>query len=215
MHHINGLVQDCSISVANALQIPQSHVKPCLTCCWFLDTPWWRHQMETFSALLAICAGNSLVHGEFPTQRPVTRSFDVFFDLRLNKWLSKQSWGWWLETLSCPLWRHCNDTSSRHKHNIKQSVILHIIPHYFMMFYLIIVCIISNVALGAVVNVLQMFDYKESYQNYVVIHKFKIIYCRTLNEEILLFTHTHTHTQTHTYSYESYSCRFKPTHPQT
>ena len=64
--------------------------------------------METFSALLAICPGNSLVTGEFPTQRPVTRSFDVFFDLRLNKLLSKQSWGWWFETLSHPLWRHCN-----------------------------------------------------------------------------------------------------------
>ena len=38
---------------------------------------WWRHQMETFSALLALCAGNSPVPGEFPTQRPVTRSFDV------------------------------------------------------------------------------------------------------------------------------------------
>ena len=45
--------------------------------------------METFSALLAICAGNSPVSGEFPAQRPVTRSFDVFFDLRLNKRLSK------------------------------------------------------------------------------------------------------------------------------
>ena len=44
----------------------------------------------TFSTLLAICAGNSPVIGEFPTQRPVTRSFDVFFDLRLNKRLSKQ-----------------------------------------------------------------------------------------------------------------------------
>ena len=40
--------------------------------------------MEAFSALLAICAGNSPVTGEFPAQRPVTRSFDVFFDLRLN-----------------------------------------------------------------------------------------------------------------------------------
>ena len=73
------------------------------------DPPWWRHQMETFSALLAICAGNSPVPGEFPTQRPVTRSFDVFFDLRLNKRLSKQSWGWSFETLSRPLWRHCNE----------------------------------------------------------------------------------------------------------
>ena len=49
--------------------------------------------------------------GEFtgpPTQRPVTQSFDVFFDLRLNKRLSKHWWGWWLETLSRPLWRHRN-----------------------------------------------------------------------------------------------------------
>ena len=69
---------------------------------------WWRHQMETFSALLAICAGNSLVPGDFPAQRPVTRSFDVFFDLRLNKRLSEQSWGWWFETPLRPLWRHCN-----------------------------------------------------------------------------------------------------------
>ena len=73
---------------------------------------WWRHQMETFSPLLAICAGNSPVSGEFPAQRPVTRSFDVFFDLRLNKRLSKQWWGWWFETLSGPLWCHCNDLLS-------------------------------------------------------------------------------------------------------
>ena len=70
---------------------------------------WWRHRMETFSALLAICTGNSPVTGEFPAQRPVTRSFDVFFDLRLNKRLRKQSRRWWFETPSRPLWRHCND----------------------------------------------------------------------------------------------------------
>ena len=70
--------------------------------------PWWRHQMETFSALLDICAGNSPVPGEFPTQRPVTRSFDVYFDLRPDKRLSKQSWGWWFETLLHSLWRHRN-----------------------------------------------------------------------------------------------------------
>ena len=52
--------------------------------------------------------GNSPVTGEFLAQRPVTQSFDVFFDLHLNKPLSKQSWGWWFETLSRPLWRHCN-----------------------------------------------------------------------------------------------------------
>ena len=69
--------------------------------------PWWRHQMETFSALLAICAGNSPVHGEFPAQKPVTRSFDVFFDLHLNKRLSKQSWGW---CFFGPKHAHCDVT---------------------------------------------------------------------------------------------------------
>ena len=70
---------------------------------------WWRNQVETCWAILALCAGNSSVTGEFPTQRPVTRRFDVFFDLRLNKQLSKQSLGWWFETSSRPLWRHCNE----------------------------------------------------------------------------------------------------------
>ena len=67
--------------------------------------------METFSALLGLCAGNLPVTGEFPSQRPLTRSFDVFFDLRLNKRLSKQSWGWQFDTPSRSLWRHCNVTS--------------------------------------------------------------------------------------------------------
>ena len=78
------------------------------SCDIFSENSWWRHQMETFSALLAICAGNSPVSGEFPAQRPVTRSFDVFFDLCPNKRLSKQSWGWWFETQSGSLWRHSN-----------------------------------------------------------------------------------------------------------
>ena len=47
--------------------------------------------------------------GEFPAQRPVTRSFDVFFDLRPNTRLSKQPWGWWFETPSWSWWRHCNE----------------------------------------------------------------------------------------------------------
>ena len=64
--------------------------------------------MEKNSTLLAICARNSLVTGEFPAQRPVTRSFNVFFDLRLNGRFSKQSRGWWFETPSRPLWRQSN-----------------------------------------------------------------------------------------------------------
>ena len=59
---------------------------------------WWCHQMETFSALLTLCEGNPPMTGGFPSQRPVTRSFDVFFDLRLNKRLSKQSRRRWLRS---------------------------------------------------------------------------------------------------------------------
>ena len=64
--------------------------------------------MKTFSTSLAFCAGNSPVTGEFPTQRPVTRSFDVFLYQRVNQHLSKQWRDWWFETPSCSLWRHCN-----------------------------------------------------------------------------------------------------------
>ena len=84
----------------------------CNKCKILFCPPWWRHQMETFFALLAIDMGNSPVSGEFPAQRLVTRSFIVVFDLRLNKQLSKQSWGWWFETLPCLLWRHCNVTTA-------------------------------------------------------------------------------------------------------
>ena len=72
--------------------------------CW---CPWWRHQMETFSELLAICAGNSPVPGEFP-HKGQWRGADVFFELPPNKRLSEQSRGWWFEMHSRPLRRHCN-----------------------------------------------------------------------------------------------------------
>ena len=70
---------------------------------------WWRHQIETFSALLVLCAGNSPVTGEFPSQWPVTRRFGIFFDTRVrrNKRLSKQ-WCCWFEMQSRSLLRHCN-----------------------------------------------------------------------------------------------------------
>ena len=57
-----------------------------------------------FLVKLAICVENSPVPGEFPPQKTVTRSFDVFLDLRLNKRLSKQSRGWWFETPLRPLY---------------------------------------------------------------------------------------------------------------
>ena len=60
--------------------------------------------------------------GEFLAQRPVTPSFDVAFDLRMNKRLSKQSWGWWFETQSSPLWCQCN---VQWHHNEPNSVLNH------------------------------------------------------------------------------------------
>ena len=66
----------------------QCFVMVCFAFSRLRATTWWPHQMETFSALLALCAGNSRVTGEFPTRRPVTHSFDVFFDL--NQHLDKQ-----------------------------------------------------------------------------------------------------------------------------
>ena len=69
---------------------------------------WWRHQMESFPALLALCAGDSPVTGEFPSQMLLRRSFGIFFHLRPNKRLSKQSRRRWFETPSWSLWRHCN-----------------------------------------------------------------------------------------------------------
>ena len=62
--------------------------------------------------------------GEFPAQRPVMRSFDVFFDLSLNKRLSKQPWGWWFETPVWSLWRHRNDlhyVTPYYHHTLRKS----------------------------------------------------------------------------------------------
>ena len=118
LNHVSKTGPGCTCSICEAHGInsmndgAQVYRKISFTKCWD-DTgssrySWWRHQMETVSALLAICAGNSPVSGEFPAQRPVTRGFDVFFDLRPDKQLSKQSWGWWFETPSHSFWRHRN-----------------------------------------------------------------------------------------------------------
>ena len=67
---------------------------------------------DNFRVIGLLC-GEFTGPGEFPAQWPVTRNFDVFFDLCPNKQFSKQSWGWRFETPSCPLWRHCNGLASR------------------------------------------------------------------------------------------------------
>ena len=78
--------------------------------------------MEESSALLALCEGNPRVTSGFPSQRPVAWSFDVFFDLRLNKWLSKQSRRRWFETPSRLLWRHCNVLKTRGNHESSRNL---------------------------------------------------------------------------------------------
>ena len=65
---------------------------------------WWRHQMETFPRYWPFLRGIR----RSPVNSRTKASVDVFIDLRLNIRLSKQSWGWWFETLSRPLWRHSN-----------------------------------------------------------------------------------------------------------
>ena len=92
--------------VTGGLSAVMWKVSPCHAT--IMECSWWRYQMEKLSALQALCVGNSPVTDEFPAQRPVTRGFDIFFALRPNQRLSKQSWGWWFETSSRALWRHCN-----------------------------------------------------------------------------------------------------------
>ena len=79
IHTLSGYLTDAVIFLRLLIESGKENITH------FILSSWWRHQMEIFSVLLAI----SPVPGEFPAQRPVTRSFGVFFDLRLNKRLSK------------------------------------------------------------------------------------------------------------------------------
>ena len=69
---------------------------------------WWRHQMETVSASLALCEGNPSDTGGFPSQRASNAGFDIFFDVSLNKRLKNRTKRQWFETSLRSLWRHCN-----------------------------------------------------------------------------------------------------------
>ena len=84
-----------------------------MTGIWFIPLPSAAIMMTSsngniFRVTGPLC-GEFTGHRWIPLQRPVTRSFGASFDLCLNKRLSKQSWGWWFETPSHPLWRHCYD----------------------------------------------------------------------------------------------------------
>ena len=110
---------------------------PYTSGCLFIvskwNISWWRHQMESFSALLDLCAGNSPVNGKFPAQRLMTRSFDVLFDLRVTNRLSKQSEDWWFDRPLHPLWRHFNAIAymiiSSTIYPIEHAVVVHFEKH--------------------------------------------------------------------------------------
>ena len=75
------------------------------------ERTWWRHQMETFSVLLALCEGNPPVTGGFPSQKSVTQSFDVCFDLHTAEQTIERRR--WFEAPSRSLRRHCKDTKTK------------------------------------------------------------------------------------------------------
>ena len=95
-----------------------SHETVVWALCHTMMTSWNRNIFHVSGHL----CGEFTAHRWIPAWRPVTRSFDVFFDLRLNQRFSKQSVGWWFETPSHPLWHHCNISSY---HNLKIRIICH------------------------------------------------------------------------------------------
>ena len=90
----------------------------------FTHPSWIKSSNGNIFRVTGHCAGKSSVIVEFPAQRPVTRSFDFFY-LHLYKRFSKQSRGWWFETQSHPLWRHCNDNNVTHILNLLMPRIIH------------------------------------------------------------------------------------------
>ena len=78
----------------------------------------WKH----FPRYWPFVQGNHWSPVNSPHKGEWSGAFDVFFDMHLNKRLSKQSWGWWFQMNSRPLWRHCdeaqNDFPSATRHHV-------------------------------------------------------------------------------------------------
>ena len=109
------------ISVETSLLcIRCKHTWPCLRWCGTMGMM-MSSNGNIFRITGPLC-GEFTGPGEFPAQKPVTRSFDVFFDLRPNKWLCEQPWGWWFETPSWSLWRLCNgDDNNEYKPSVSDT----------------------------------------------------------------------------------------------
>ena len=103
---------------------------------------WWRHQMETFSPLLALCEGNPSVTSGFPNQRPVTWSFYIFFALRLSKRLSKHPRSRWFDRPWRLVWRHCNvlpnfNKTQQRTNCVNNSGVIIKLSYVYFLFYAI------------------------------------------------------------------------------
>ena len=116
--------------------------------------------METISTLLDLCVGNSPIAGCFPPQRPVTRSLDVFVDLRLNKRVRKHSTRRWFEIPLRSLWCHCNDMLLLRMMNtsVWASTILHISRLYqhwsIAIFWIMVITVIGIAIILAALSLL-------------------------------------------------------------
>ena len=122
-----------------------------ISTCSFARIPWWRHPMETYSALLHLCEGNPPVTGGFPLTKANDAELWCFFDLHLNKRPSKQSRRRWLETPSRSLWRHYNE-KRLHLLNLLVWYRYHVIRHrnqwYFVLGRHIWILLLKWVILG-------------------------------------------------------------------
>ena len=107
LHTVRFLLYHCDLILVH---LPTS-VRVAITWIWIYCTGLWVNKLHKHDDVIKWKRfPRSPVIGEFPTQWPVTRSFDVFFDLHPNKRLSKQFCGWWFVTPSHPLWRHFNES---------------------------------------------------------------------------------------------------------
>ena len=94
------------------------------------QSAWWRLQLEIFSALLLLSCGEFTVHWWIPLTKASDAEFEVFFDLRLNKRLSKQSRCRWFEMAVRSLWRHTNGLSPSNIHPRVQQHNLYFRVHF-------------------------------------------------------------------------------------
>ena len=124
-------------STQSMYTVPEYPVTSCDTGCvqslFHDDVIKWKHFLRYWPFVQGLY--RSPVNS--PAKRSVTRSFDIFFELRLNKRLSKQWWGWWFDTPSCPLWRQCNGFQRRVSSLLGAAIVLAPSWYFMMQLYMI------------------------------------------------------------------------------